>query len=57
MSIAVLDRLRADRDEARNAAIALAEQDNFDPADEAFTGLAAASRDPRHPHQHPDRRA
>lgn len=36
---AVLDRLRGDRDEARNAAIALAESDDFDPTADAYTAL------------------
>jgi hypothetical protein len=39
MSKAVLDRLTAERDEARSAAIALAEADDFDPANETFVGL------------------
>lgn len=36
---AVIDRLRADRDEARNAAIALAEAEDFDPTADAYTAL------------------
>lgn len=47
MSTAVLDRLREERDQARDAAIALAEADDFDPTAEAFKGLEtrAASLD------------
>ena len=36
---AVLDRLRSERDESRNAAIALAESDDFDPTSDAYTAL------------------
>lgn len=35
----VLDQIRAERDQARNAALAIAEGDNFDPADENFKAL------------------
>lgn len=39
----VLDRLREERDETRDAAIALAEADNFDPESESFRQLEARS--------------
>lgn len=39
MSNAVVDRLREERDEARAAAVALAESDKFDPKDEVYLGL------------------
>jgi hypothetical protein len=39
----VLDQLRAERDQARDAAIALAEADDFDPTSEAFQALEARS--------------
>lgn len=39
MSKAVLDKLREERDEARSAAVALAESDNFNPEDEVYKGL------------------
>jgi hypothetical protein len=39
MSNAVLDRLREERDEARSAAVALAESDNFNPEDETYVSL------------------
>lgn len=44
---AVLERLRADRDDARNAAIALAEAEDFDPTADAYVQLEnrAASLD------------
>lgn len=38
-STAVLDRLRGERDQCRDAAIAMAEQEDFDPTSDAFTGL------------------
>lgn len=40
---AVLDTLRAERDQARDAAIALAESQDFDPTSDAFTALQARS--------------
>jgi hypothetical protein len=40
---AVIDRLREQRDEARDAAIALAEADNFDPQSESFRELESRS--------------
>lgn len=40
---AVIDRLREQRDEARDAAIALAEADNFDPESESFRELESRS--------------
>jgi len=43
MPTSVIDRLREERDEARDAAIALAEADNFDPASESFRELEARS--------------
>lgn len=36
---AVLDNLRADRDQCRDAAIAIASEQDFDPASEAYTSL------------------
>ena len=39
MSTAVLDNLRAERDQARDAAIALASTEDFDPTSEAYTEL------------------
>lgn len=39
----VLDQLRQERDQARDAAIALAESDDFDPTSDAFTALEARS--------------
>jgi HK97 family phage major capsid protein len=39
MSNAVVDRLREERDEARSAAVALAEADKFDPKDETYVAL------------------
>ena len=39
MSAVVIDRLREERDQARDAAIALAEADNFDPDSESFREL------------------
>lgn len=39
----VLDDLRAERDQARDAAIALAESDDFDPTSEAFRALETRS--------------
>jgi hypothetical protein len=39
----VLDELRQERDQARDAAIALAESEEFDPSSEAFTALEARS--------------
>jgi HK97 family phage major capsid protein len=39
----VLDQLRAERDQARDAAIALAEADDFDPTSDAFTALESRS--------------
>lgn len=41
MSTAVLDKLRTERDETRSAALAIAESDNFDPADETYKELEA----------------
>jgi HK97 family phage major capsid protein len=39
MSNAVVDRLREERDEARSAAVALAESDKFTPEDETYVAL------------------
>jgi hypothetical protein len=39
----VLDNLRSERDRARDAAIAMAEGDDFDPTSEAFTALETRS--------------
>jgi HK97 family phage major capsid protein len=39
MTSSVLEKLCDERDEVRNAAIAIAESDGFDPADETFTSL------------------
>jgi hypothetical protein len=39
----VLDQLRTERDQARDAAIALAESDDFDPTAESFMALEARS--------------
>lgn len=39
MSTAVLDRIREERDQARAAALAIAEGDNFNPDDTTFTDL------------------
>jgi HK97 family phage major capsid protein len=39
MSNAVVDRLREERDEARSAAVALAESDKFSPEDETYVAL------------------
>ncbi len=39
MNHSVLDGLREQRDEARQGAVALAESDKFDPADEVYVGL------------------
>jgi HK97 family phage major capsid protein len=41
MSTAVLDKIRTERDQVRAAALAIAEGDNFDPADENFKELEA----------------
>jgi Phage capsid family len=43
MSKAVLDRLREERDSSRDAAIAMASQDDFDPTSEAYTELESRS--------------
>jgi hypothetical protein len=43
MSKAVLDRLREERDSSRDAAIAMASQDDFDPTSEAYTQLESRS--------------
>ena len=40
---AVLDQLRQERDQARDAAIALAESEDFDPTSDAFTALQSRS--------------
>jgi hypothetical protein len=45
MATAVLDRLREERDEVRDAAIALAEADNFNPESESFRELERRSAD------------
>lgn len=39
MSNHVIDKLRQERDEARSAAVALAESENFNPEDETYVGL------------------
>jgi hypothetical protein len=39
MSTAVLDKIRAERDDARNAALAMAEADDFNPDDPTFVEL------------------
>lgn len=39
MSNIVIDKLRQERDEARAAAVALAESENFNPEDETYVGL------------------
>ena len=39
MSNAVVDRLREERDEARSAAVALAESENFNPEDSVYRDL------------------
>jgi HK97 family phage major capsid protein len=39
MSASVLERIVTERDEVRSAAIAMAEQDSFDPSDETFQSL------------------
>lgn len=41
MSVAVLEKRRAERDQARAAALAIAESDTFDPEDENYRELAA----------------
>lgn len=41
MSTPVLDKIRTERDQVRAAALAIAEGDNFDPADENFKELEA----------------
>lgn len=45
MSTAVLDRLREERDQARDAAIAMAEAEDFNPTSEAFVGLETRAAD------------
>jgi HK97 family phage major capsid protein len=45
MSTAVLDKIRAERDEARNAALAMAESDDFSPDDKTFGELQARADD------------
>lgn len=41
----VLDQIRAERDQARSAALAIAEGDNFDPADENFLALETRAKE------------
>lgn len=41
MSTAILDRIRAERDDVRNAAVAMAESDDFSPEDPTFVDLQA----------------
>jgi HK97 family phage major capsid protein len=45
MSIAVIEKLSAERDEARGAAIAIAESDDFNPEDKTFVELQSRAVD------------
>lgn len=41
MTVTVLDSIRSERDDARNAALAMAEAEDFDPDDKTFSDLQA----------------